>query len=96
MLCNYAYVMWHVVYKQLSSLTVVIIKLELDSVQAYFFELELGSRVKSSLSLVRTILRITLNELKARLEFASTSLKRAKARLITVIIIIIIIILYYI
>ncbi|MFS7926678.1 hypothetical protein Hanom_Chr12g01178691 [Helianthus anomalus] len=61
------------------------LELELGSVRAYFFELELGSRVKprarARLDSARTILRTTLNELKARLELTSTSLKQAKARL---------------
>ncbi|MFS7995052.1 hypothetical protein Hanom_Chr12g01113481 [Helianthus anomalus] len=61
------------------------LELELGSVRAHFFELELGSRVKpkarARLDPARTILRTTLNELKARLELTSTSLKRAKARL---------------
>ncbi|MFS8019080.1 hypothetical protein Hanom_Chr15g01399641 [Helianthus anomalus] len=60
-------------------------ELQLGSVEAYFFELELGSRVKpktrARLDLARTILRTTLNELKGQLELTSTSLKRAKARL---------------
>ncbi|MFS7898071.1 hypothetical protein Hanom_Chr00s016000g01755481 [Helianthus anomalus] len=45
----------------------------------------LGSRVKpkarARLDSARTILRTNLNELKAWLEFTSTSLKHAKARL---------------
>ncbi|MFS7982240.1 hypothetical protein Hanom_Chr10g00960451 [Helianthus anomalus] len=45
----------------------------------------LGSRVKPKARArrdsARTILRTTLNELKARLDLTSTSLKRAKARL---------------
>ncbi|MFS8000068.1 hypothetical protein Hanom_Chr12g01174091 [Helianthus anomalus] len=61
------------------------LELELGSVRTYFFELELGSRVKpkarTRLGSARTILRTILNELKARLELTSTSLKRAKARL---------------
>ncbi|MFS7981168.1 hypothetical protein Hanom_Chr10g00947831 [Helianthus anomalus] len=61
------------------------LELELGSVRAYFFELELGSRVKpkarTRLDSARTILRTILNKLKARLELTSTSLKRAKARL---------------
>ncbi|MFS7942971.1 hypothetical protein Hanom_Chr06g00494781 [Helianthus anomalus] len=60
-------------------------KLELGSVRAYLFELELGSRVKtkarSQLDSARAILKTTSNELKAELELASISLKRAKARL---------------
>ncbi|MFS7925150.1 hypothetical protein Hanom_Chr04g00281171 [Helianthus anomalus] len=54
------------------------LELELGSVRAYF-ELELGSRVKpkarARLDSARTILRTTLNELKARLELTSTSVK---------------------
>ncbi|MFS7962695.1 hypothetical protein Hanom_Chr08g00729631 [Helianthus anomalus] len=54
-------------------------KLELGSVRAYFFELELGSRVKHKardrLDSAQTILRTTLNKIEARLELTSTSLK---------------------
>ncbi|MFS8031700.1 hypothetical protein Hanom_Chr17g01549001 [Helianthus anomalus] len=61
------------------------LELELGSIRAYFFELELGSRAKpkarARLDSARTILRTTLNELKTRLERTSTSFKRAKARL---------------
>ncbi|MFS8014169.1 hypothetical protein Hanom_Chr15g01341441 [Helianthus anomalus] len=50
----------------------------LGSVRAYFFELELGSRVKpkarARLNSARAISR-TSNALKTRLGFASTSLK---------------------
>ncbi|MFS8024663.1 hypothetical protein Hanom_Chr16g01466051 [Helianthus anomalus] len=57
----------------------VFLKLELGSVQAYLFELELGSRVKpkdrARLDSDRAILRTTLEELKTRLELASISLK---------------------
>ncbi|MFS7993196.1 hypothetical protein Hanom_Chr12g01091231 [Helianthus anomalus] len=54
------------------------LELELGSVRAYFFELELGSRVKPTrarLDSAQTILRTTLNEIEARLELTSTSLK---------------------
>ncbi|MFS7925639.1 hypothetical protein Hanom_Chr04g00287411 [Helianthus anomalus] len=54
------------------------LELELGSVQAYLFELELGSRIKPK---ARAILRTTSDELKTRLDLASISLKRAKARL---------------
>ncbi|MFS7959264.1 hypothetical protein Hanom_Chr08g00689101 [Helianthus anomalus] len=68
------------------------LRFELGSVRAYLFELELGSRVKpkarARLDSTRTILRTTLNELKARLELTLTSLKQTKAQLINVIIII--------
>ncbi|MFS8031346.1 hypothetical protein Hanom_Chr17g01544811 [Helianthus anomalus] len=53
-------------------------KLELGSVRAYLFELKLGLRVKpktQSSNSARAILRTTSNELKARLDLASTSLK---------------------
>ncbi|MFS7927370.1 hypothetical protein Hanom_Chr04g00308291 [Helianthus anomalus] len=60
-------------------------KLELGSVRAYLFELELGSRVKpkaqARLDSARAILKTTSNELKTRLKLSSISLKRAKARL---------------
>ncbi|MFS7921626.1 hypothetical protein Hanom_Chr03g00239201 [Helianthus anomalus] len=56
------------------------LELELGSVQAYLFELELKSLNQNSSS-ARAILRTTSNELKARLELASISLKRGKARL---------------
>ncbi|MFS7902199.1 hypothetical protein Hanom_Chr17g01572731 [Helianthus anomalus] len=55
------------------------LELELGSVRAYFFELELGSRVKpkarARLDSAQTILRTTLNKIEARLELTSTSLK---------------------
>ncbi|MFS7916338.1 hypothetical protein Hanom_Chr02g00175971 [Helianthus anomalus] len=55
------------------------LELELGSVRAYFFELELGSRVKpkarARLGSAQTILRTTLNKIEARLELTSTSLK---------------------
>ncbi|MFS8029835.1 hypothetical protein Hanom_Chr17g01526961 [Helianthus anomalus] len=62
-------------------------KLELGSVRAYSFELELGSRVKpkARLDSAQIISKTTLNELKARLELTLTSLKQAKARLTNVI-----------
>ncbi|MFS7909770.1 hypothetical protein Hanom_Chr02g00098421 [Helianthus anomalus] len=60
-------------------------ELEFSSVQAYLFELELGSQVKpkarARLDATRAILRTTSKELKVRLELASISLKQAKARL---------------
>ncbi|MFS7895266.1 hypothetical protein Hanom_Chr00s002600g01701901 [Helianthus anomalus] len=66
-------------------------KLELGTVRAYLFKLELGSRVKpkarARLNSTPAILRITSNKLKARLELASILLKRVKARLANVIII---------
>ncbi|MFS7966450.1 hypothetical protein Hanom_Chr09g00773881 [Helianthus anomalus] len=70
------------------------LELELGSVRSYLFELELGSRVKpkarARLDLTRAILRTTSYKLKTRLELASISLKRDKARLTHVIITIII------
>ncbi|MFS7925853.1 hypothetical protein Hanom_Chr04g00290011 [Helianthus anomalus] len=77
-----------------SSARHVLMKLELGSVQAYLFELELVSRVKpkarARLHSTRAILRTTSDELKTRLELASISLKRDKAWLANVITIIII------
>ncbi|MFS7955902.1 hypothetical protein Hanom_Chr07g00648201 [Helianthus anomalus] len=61
------------------------LELGISSIRAYLFELELGSQVKpkarARLDSARAILRTTSNELKARLELASISLKRANARL---------------
>ncbi|MFS7976424.1 hypothetical protein Hanom_Chr10g00892271 [Helianthus anomalus] len=55
------------------------LELELGSVRAYFFELELGSRVKpkarARLDSAQTILRTALNKIEVRLELTSTSLK---------------------
>ncbi|MFS7981122.1 hypothetical protein Hanom_Chr10g00947271 [Helianthus anomalus] len=72
-------------------------KLELGSARAYLFELELDSskpKDRAWLDSARATLRTTSNKLRARLELASTSVKRAKVRFINVIIITIIIILY--
>ncbi|KAJ0510319.1 hypothetical protein HanIR_Chr11g0539501 [Helianthus annuus] len=64
------------------------LELELGSVQAYFFELELGSRVKpkarawlGSARLGSNYFENNLKRAKAQLELNSTSLKQAKARL---------------
>ncbi|KAJ0454573.1 hypothetical protein HanIR_Chr15g0741621 [Helianthus annuus] len=61
------------------------LELELGSVRAYLFELELGSQVKpkarARLNSTRAILRTTSDELTNRLELASISLKRDKTRL---------------
>ncbi|MFS8033763.1 hypothetical protein Hanom_Chr17g01573391 [Helianthus anomalus] len=60
-------------------------ELDLGSIRAYLFELELGSQVKpkaqARLDLARSILRRTSNELKAQLELASLSFNCANARL---------------
>ncbi|KAM0040924.1 hypothetical protein Hdeb2414_s0011g00360091 [Helianthus debilis subsp. tardiflorus] len=63
-------------------------KLELGSVRAYLFELELGSRVKpkarARFDSARVFLRTISNELKARLDLTLILLKQAKARLANV------------